>query len=111
MCEARFALSSIAKPGAISPTPASRQGRSLPLVGGDAHRTKNVSGVNDRGVVVLWFLTRVKIDHGTCRLLRGRSRQWPLAHHVEPRPLFVAQRSVEVLEVGTNCLDSLSNGS
>jgi len=36
MCEARFALSSIAKPGAISPTPASRQGRSLPLVGGNS---------------------------------------------------------------------------
>jgi putative tryptophan/tyrosine transport system substrate-binding protein len=29
VCEARFALLSIAKPGAISPTPASRQGRSL----------------------------------------------------------------------------------
>ena len=38
-------------------------------------------------------------------LLPGQSWQWPLAHHVEPRPLFVAQRSVEVLEVGTNCLD------
>jgi hypothetical protein len=36
MCEARFALSSTAKPGAISPTPASRQGRSLPLVGGNS---------------------------------------------------------------------------
>ena len=36
MCEARFALASIAKPGAISPTPASRQGRRLPLVGGNS---------------------------------------------------------------------------
>jgi hypothetical protein len=31
MCEARSALSSIAKPGAIAPTPASRQGRLFPL--------------------------------------------------------------------------------
>ena len=31
MCEARFALASIAKPGAIAPTPASRQGRGFPL--------------------------------------------------------------------------------
>src|SRR5260370_872170 len=36
MCEARFALSSIAKPGAIAPTPASRQGRWFPLVGGNS---------------------------------------------------------------------------
>ena len=32
-------------------------------------------------------------------------------HHVEPRPLFVAQRSVEVLEIGTNCLDGVGNGA
>jgi hypothetical protein len=36
MCEARFALSSIAKPGAIAPTPASRQGRWFPLAGGNS---------------------------------------------------------------------------
>src|SRR6266566_2336663 len=36
MCEARSALSSIAKPGAIAPTPASRQGRWFPLVGGNS---------------------------------------------------------------------------
>src|SRR6266699_3713546 len=34
MCEARFALLSIAKPGAISPPPTSRQGRRLTLVSG-----------------------------------------------------------------------------
>src|SRR4029077_6499028 len=32
----RFAVFSIARPRAISPTPASRQGRWLPLVGGDS---------------------------------------------------------------------------
>src|SRR5215469_7313576 len=36
MCEARFALLSIAKPGTISPPPTSRQGRRLPLVCGNS---------------------------------------------------------------------------
>src|SRR5215813_2131994 len=36
MCEARFARLSIAKPGAISPPPSSRQGRRLPLASGNA---------------------------------------------------------------------------
>jgi hypothetical protein len=34
MCEARFAHEGIAKPGAISPTPTSRQGQCFPLVSG-----------------------------------------------------------------------------
>jgi hypothetical protein len=36
MYEARFAFSSIAKPGAIAPTPASRQGHWFPLVSGNS---------------------------------------------------------------------------
>src|SRR5262249_28057740 len=36
LCEARFAFLSIAKPGAIAPTPASRQGRWVPLIGGSS---------------------------------------------------------------------------
>src|SRR5580700_7286341 len=44
MCEARFALASIAKPGAIAPTPASRQGRCFPATRGNVVLLRRLIG-------------------------------------------------------------------